>query len=147
MLWLIHHFSFILFVVILYFHPLQRYLDKLSESGEKHVPLDIALFMARDVASALVELHSKYIIHRDIKSENILIDLDRKRRDGSPVVKLSDFDRSVPLHSSMHTCCIAHIGVHPPEVCVGTPRWMAPEVLLAMHQRNPYGLVRLWSCV
>lgn len=122
------------------------YLDKLLESGEKHAPLDIALFIARDVACALVELHSKYIIHRDVKSENILIDLNCKRRDGSPVIKLSDFDRSVPLHSSMHTCCIAHIGVHPPEVCVGTPRWMAPEVLQAMHQRNPYGLkVDIWS--
>lgn len=125
---------------------IKHYLDKLSESSEKHVPLDIALFMARDVACALVELHSKYIIHRDVKSENVLIDLDCKRKDGSPLVKLSDFDRSVPLHSSMHTCCIAHIGVHPPEVCVGTPRWMAPEVLQAMHQRNPYGLaVDIWS--
>lgn len=122
------------------------YLNKLLESGEKHVPLDIAMFVARDVACALIELHSKYIIHRDIKSENILIDLDCKRSDGSPVVKLSDFDRSVPLHSTRHTCCIAHIGIHPPEVCVGTPRWMAPEVLQAMHQRNPYGLeVDIWS--
>ncbi|XP_020586040.1 uncharacterized protein LOC110028506 [Phalaenopsis equestris] len=125
---------------------IKGYLDKLLESGDKHVPLDIALFIARDVACALVELHSKFIIHRDIKSENILIDLDCKRRDGSPIVKLSDFDRSVPLHSSMHTCCIAHIGVHPPDVCVGTPRWMAPEVLQAMHQRNSYGLeVDIWS--
>ncbi|PKA48812.1 Mitogen-activated protein kinase kinase kinase YODA [Apostasia shenzhenica] len=125
---------------------LKGYLDKLSGSGEKHIPLDIALFIARDVACALVELHTKHIIHRDVKSENILIDLDCKRSDSSPVVKLSDFDRSVPLHSSSHTCCIAHFGVHPPEVCVGTPRWMAPEVVQAMHERNPYGLeVDIWS--
>lgn len=103
----------------------------------------MGLFISRDVASALVELHSKHIIHRDIKSENILIDLDARRADGTPIVKLCDFDRAVPLRSSIHTCCIAHVGVHPPDYCVGTPRWMAPEVLQTMHKREPYGLVNL----
>ncbi|KAF6161821.1 hypothetical protein GIB67_008582 [Kingdonia uniflora] len=119
---------------------IKRYLEKQSASGEKHIHIDIALFIARDVAFALVELHSKHIIHRDIKSENILIDFERKRADGSPVVKLCDFDRAVPLQSSSHTCCIAHQGIHPPDCCVGTPNWMAPEVLQAMNKRNPYGL-------
>lgn len=97
--------------------------------------------IARDVACALSELHSKHIIHRDVKSENILIDLDRKRADGMPVVKLCDFDRSIPLRSFSHTCCIAHIGVPSPDICVGTPRWMAPEVLRVMQKANIYGLV------
>ncbi|KAF8369496.1 hypothetical protein HHK36_032490 [Tetracentron sinense] len=126
--------------------PLKKYVEKLSEAGEKHVPVELALFIARDVACALLELHSKHIIHRDIKSENILIDLDSKRSDGTPIVKLCDFDRAIPLRSLVHTCCIAHLGIPPPEVCVGTPRWMAPEVLRAMHRRNIYGLeVDIWS--
>ncbi|KAF8037837.1 hypothetical protein BT93_B0624 [Corymbia citriodora subsp. variegata] len=125
---------------------LKNYLEKLSKSGEKHVPINMCLFIARDVASALMELHSKHIIHRDIKSENILIDLDARRADGTPIVKLCDFDRAVPLRSSIHTCCIAHIGVHPPDTCVGTPRWMAPEVLQTMHKHELYGLeVDIWS--
>lgn len=103
--------------------------------------MELALFIARDVASALAELHSKHIIHRDIKSENILIDLDKKSTDGTPVVKLCDFDRAVPLRSCLHSCCIAHVGIPPPNVCVGTPRWMAPEVLKAMHKQEIYGLV------
>ncbi|XP_068635778.1 uncharacterized protein [Aristolochia californica] len=125
---------------------LKGYLEKLSKTGEKHVPVKLAISIARDVACALVELHSKLIIHRDIKSENILIDLDTKRSDGMPVVKLCDFDRAVPLQSTSHTCCIRHYGVHPPDACVGTPNWMAPEVLQAMHTRSRYGLeVDIWS--
>lgn len=114
---------------------------QLTKEGQKHVPADIALCIARDVAYALVEVHSKQIIHRDIKSENILFDLETGS-DGRPIVKLSDFDISVPLHCYAHTCCIAHFGIHPPDVCIGTPRWMAPEVVQAMHKKNPYGLVR-----
>ncbi|XP_030530395.1 uncharacterized protein LOC115740883 isoform X2 [Rhodamnia argentea] len=125
---------------------LKNYLEKLSKTGEKHVPVNMGLFIARDVASALVELHSKHIIHRDVKSENILIDLDARRADGTPTVKLCDFDRAVPLRSSIHTCCIAHMGVHPPNICVGTPCWMAPEVLQTMHKHESYGLeVDIWS--
>lgn len=124
----------------------KEYVEKLSKRGEKHVPVDIALHIARSVACALVALHSKHIIHRDIKSENVLIDLESKRIDGTPIVKLADFDVSVPLHSFMHTCCNSHFGIHAPNVCIGTPRWMAPEVVQAMHHRNLYGLeVDIWS--
>ncbi|MQL80067.1 hypothetical protein Taro_012525 [Colocasia esculenta] len=125
---------------------LKNYLSKLSERSEKHVPLNLALYIARDVACALAEVHSKHIIHRDIKSENILIDLDSGTNDGAPLVKLCDFDRAVPLHSFLHSCCIAHLGIHPPNACVGTPRWMAPEVFSAMHEGTVYGLeVDIWS--
>ncbi|EOY15683.1 Leucine-rich repeat protein kinase family protein, putative [Theobroma cacao] len=121
-------------------------IEKLLKAGKKHFPLDFALCVAHDVACALAALHSKHIIHRDIKSHNILIDLDEKRADGTPIVKLCDFDRAVPLRSFLHKCCIAHTGIHPPNVCVGTPRWMAPEVLRTMQKPNLYGLeVDIWS--
>ncbi|CAN6286861.1 unnamed protein product [Urochloa humidicola] len=125
---------------------LKGYLTKLLKEGKKCVPIDLAFYIAREVSCALLEMHKKLIIHRDIKSENVLVDLDSKGKAGAPVVKLSDFDRSIPLHSSSHTCCISHLGTHPPNVCVGTPCWMAPEVLKAMHEKHHYGLeVDIWS--
>ncbi|CAM8905480.1 unnamed protein product [Rhodiola kirilowii] len=127
---------------------LKRYLEKLASADERHVPVELALCIARDVACGLAELHCRHIIHRDIKSENILIDvdLDNRKADGSPVVKLCDFDRAVPLRSFLHTCCIAHAGIPPPDTCVGTPRWMAPEVLHTMLERKIYGLeADIWS--
>ncbi|XP_074292254.1 uncharacterized protein LOC141619128 [Silene latifolia] len=125
---------------------LKGYIEKLLKAGEKHVPVDQALYIARDVACALKELHSKHIIHRDIKSENVLIDLEQKKADGSPIVKLCDFDIAIPLRSPLHTCCISHLGIPSPDLCVGTPRWMAPEVLLAINDPKPYGMeIDIWS--
>ncbi|KFK42763.1 hypothetical protein AALP_AA1G036600 [Arabis alpina] len=125
---------------------LKGHIEKLSEAGKHHVPMDLALSIARDISGALMELHSKDIIHRDIKSENVLIDLDNVRANGEPIVKLCDFDRAVPLRSYLHGCCIAHVGIPPPNICVGTPRWMSPEVFRAMHEQNFYGLeVDIWS--
>lgn len=125
---------------------LEAWLERLAKEGKKCTPGKLALFVARDVACALVELHSKNIIHRDVKSRNVLIDLELKRSDESPLVKLCDFDRAVPLDSSGHTCCLAHHGVPPANICVGTPRWMAPEMMQAMHRPHRYGLeVDIWS--
>ncbi|GLJ44197.1 hypothetical protein SUGI_0922540 [Cryptomeria japonica] len=125
---------------------LEVLLGKLAQEGKKCTPSKLAIFIARDVACALSELHSKKIIHRDVKSKNVLIDLEVKRADESPLVKLCDFDMAVPLHSSSHTCCLAHHGVPPAEFCVGTPRWMAPEMVQAMHRPQRYGVeVDIWS--
>ncbi|CAI9287241.1 unnamed protein product [Lactuca saligna] len=123
---------------------LKGYVEKLGRSGEKHVPVNLLMQIARDVAWALSEVHSKDIIHRDLKSENILVELDESET--SAVVKVCDFDRAVPLRSWLHTCCIGHTGIPPPDVCVGTPRWMAPEVYRTIHDRRLYGLeVDIWS--
>ncbi len=73
--------------------------------------------IAFNLASALYALHSKYIVHRDIKPKNALVFLDPKTKRLAEV-KLSDFGTCKELIGSDNMT----------ETIVGTPRYIAPEI-------------------
>lgn len=89
----------------------------------------------RGILAGLGYLHSLGIIHRDIKSDNILLTLDGQ-------VKIADFGFSALTLAPSGTGGGPARGAASRCSMVGTPYWMAPEVVA----RRPYGpAVDVWS--
>jgi len=89
---------------------------------------------SRNIILQLIEgleyLHRNRIVHRDIKSDNILL----QKVDGKTIVKLTDFGlaRRLPQDSDVIKCDVQ-----------GTPLYLAPETILA----DPIGpAVDIWAC-
>jgi serine/threonine-protein kinase len=84
--------------------------------SQRRLPVDEALWIAREVAGALDYAHRNDVLHRDIKPENILF------QEGQPLV--TDFG----VGRAISACCdeLAEAGF-----AVGTPEYMSPEQAIA----------------
>ncbi|HEY9479358.1 MAG TPA: serine/threonine-protein kinase, partial [Gemmatimonadaceae bacterium] len=78
--------------------------------------VDETRHILRDVADALAYAHSRGVIHRDIKTDNIII----RREDGGALV--TDFGIARAVESDSHLTATG--------VAVGTPAYMSPEQAL-----------------
>ena len=89
----------------------------------------ISKFLFRQIIEGIQHIHSKKIVHRDIKLENILIDLNNR-------IKICDFGIGIMLNSENDL-------IH--EQC-GTPMYMAPEIILNSKKEGYKGFpVDIWS--
>jgi len=78
----------------------------------KNIPEDVIAYLIKRMLVGLSILHEKRQIHRDLKSDNILINTEGD-------VKLADFGFAIQLTKDR----LKRKSV------VGTPAWMAPELI------------------
>ena len=88
---------------------LTHFLERSQQPLAYHIEVDLC----HDIAQALVYIHSKDIIHRDLSSNNVLL-IDGR-------AKITDFGMSKLLD--------AHQRMTPLTVCPGTTAYMPPEAL------------------
>src|SRR5437667_1785622 len=87
---------------------------RLARHGE--LPVNHAIRMLREIASALAYAHEHGIVHRDLKPENVLLS------GGSAMV--TDFGVAKALSASSNA---EHAGLTSLGVALGTPAYMSPE--------------------
>src|SRR5438309_7785872 len=105
--------------------------ERLKREGQ--LPLEEALRIAREVASALSHAHSHDVVHRDIKPENILIS------GGEAVVADFGIARAIVAAGAEQ---LTDTGL-----AVGTPGYMSPEQATAEMQLDGRSDVYSLGCV
>ena len=99
-------------------------LDGVTLAEEIHqagpLPWNRAKEIAGDICAALATIHEAGIIHRDLKTRNIML----TQRNGSTRVVLMDFGLARELAPQSPT---AETGLTVPGAVLGTPAYMAPE--------------------
>ncbi|CAB0034186.1 unnamed protein product [Trichogramma brassicae] len=105
-------------------------VDSIMVELEKALTEPQIAYVCQHMAKGLAFLHKAKVIHRDLKAGNVLLTM-------AGGVKLADFGVSA---KNKHT-------LQKHDTFIGTPYWMAPEVVLCETFRdNPYDFkVDIWS--
>ncbi|CAK9024973.1 unnamed protein product [Durusdinium trenchii] len=90
---------------------LRIWLDSLAQASER-LPEDSVLHLFSQMLKGVEYVHSCHILHRDLKTSNMLLDVDHR------IVKVGDFGIARVLES---TTAVA-------VTMLGTPYYMSPEV-------------------
>uniref|UniRef100_A0A3Q3JZT1 non-specific serine/threonine protein kinase n=1 Tax=Monopterus albus TaxID=43700 RepID=A0A3Q3JZT1_MONAL len=83
---------------------------------EDRLPEDMAKFYAAEMVLAIHSIHQQHYIHRDIKPDNVLLDVNGH-------IRLADFGSCLRMMED---------GTVQSSVAVGTPDYISPEILQAM---------------
>lgn len=104
-----------------------------SDPSIAALPLELIMSLMLDTARGMTYLHKINIVHRDLKSHNLLVDQHF-------VIRICDFGLSRLFEESQSTM-----------TACGTPCWTAPEVLRNEHytpKADVYSFaVVLWECL
>ncbi|XP_056112026.1 serine/threonine-protein kinase MRCK alpha isoform X1 [Rhinichthys klamathensis goyatoka] len=91
---------------------------------EDRLPEDMARFYLAEMVLAIDSVHQLHYVHRDIKPDNILMDVNGH-------IRLADFGSCLKLRED---------GTVQSSVAVGTPDYISPEILQAMEDgKGKYG--------
>nr|CCC92445.1 unnamed protein product [Trypanosoma congolense IL3000] len=101
----------------------------------KPLPPSVIRRWTRQLLSGLLYLHSQRIIHRDVKGDNILVDTSCDPEQEAQI-KLVDFGAARRLSDA----------VAQSRTVIGTPYWMAPEIVDVTGQSSGYSYkADVWS--